>query len=41
MLDLILGLAFGALLLRLAARMERPRPIPIATANRRPQGRRP
>jgi hypothetical protein len=36
MLDLMLGLAFGALLLRLAARMERRRPVPVPV-NLRPR----
>ncbi len=40
MLDLMLGLAFGALLLRLAARMERRRPVPVPLVARRRAGSR-
>ncbi len=40
MLDLILGLAFGALLLRLAARMEDRRPLPLPVNARRRDGSR-
>ena len=37
MLDLILGLAFGALLLRLADRLQNPRPVPVPLSRRDPR----
>ena len=41
MIDLLLGLAFGVLLLRLAERLQQPRPIPLPIAQRFRRGRRP
>ena len=40
MLDLLFGLLLVALLLRLAARFERQRPVPVPLPARRPAGSR-
>jgi hypothetical protein len=40
MLDLFIGLAFGALLLRLADRLQNPRPVAVPLSQRDSQGSR-
>jgi hypothetical protein len=40
MLDLLIGLAFGALLLRLADRLQKPRPVPVPQSQRDPRASR-
>ena len=37
MLDLLIGVAFGALLLRLADRLQKPRPVPVPLPRRDPR----